>query len=51
VNCTDCPTAGAVGLFAKETVDAVLTLTSRVALVAPAALLAVNVTAFDPAVA
>ena len=50
VNCTACPPAGEEGVKPKEAVRAATTVTVRVTLVEPEALVTVKVTVFDPAV-
>ena len=51
VNCTACPAAGEAGLYVNEAASAAPTVTVRLTLLEPEALVAVSVTVFDPAVA
>ena len=50
VNWTDCPAAGDVGLYVNEAARATTTVTVRLVLFEPEALVAVRVTVFEPAV-
>jgi hypothetical protein len=50
VNCTDWPAAGDAGLQVKEAARAARTVTVRLVLLEPEALVAVRVTVFEPAV-
>jgi hypothetical protein len=50
VNATDCPGAGKAGLNVKDAASAATTVTVRVVLLEPEALVAVRVTVLDPAV-
>jgi hypothetical protein len=51
VNCTDWPAAGAAGAKLNEAASAAPTVTVRLALLVPEALVTVSVTVLDPAVA
>jgi hypothetical protein len=50
VNCTDCPAAGDEGLKLNDAASAAPTVTVRLVLLVPEALVAARVTVFEPAV-